>query len=176
MPGLQVQVDQSHSHVVRTHCVPTKLNAALAERVLRSGDTMTGPLTLAGDPVAPFDAATKEYVDSQVSGEPGPPGIPGPAGPQGAQGPTGSAGAPGPAGPAGATGPQGAPGAQGIPGTSRNTARLQAQWVTGAVVTNDTVWLVYDVPYAGTVDGLTYFTGNGSFALQSRSLAQMSQD
>ena len=98
-------------------------------------------------------------------GTQGPPGIPGPPGPQGAQGPTGNTGAPGPTGPTGATGPQGATGAQGIPGTSRNTARLQAQWVTGAIVANDTVWLAYDVPYAGTINGLTYFTGNGSFTV-----------
>jgi len=51
----------------------------------------------------------------------------------------------------------------GTPATSRNTARLQAQWVTTAIVANDTVWLAYDAPYAGTVNSLTYFTGNGSF-------------
>lgn len=49
------------------------------------------------------------------------------------------------------------------PPTARNAARLQAQWVTGAVVANDTVWLAYDAPYAGTVNSLTYLTGNGSF-------------
>lgn len=49
--------------------------------------------------------------------------------------------------------------------SARNTARLQAQWVTGAIVANDTVWLAYDAPYAGTVSSLTYFTGNGSFSV-----------
>jgi hypothetical protein len=49
--------------------------------------------------------------------------------------------------------------------TARNTARLQAQWVTGAIVANDTVWLAYDAPYAGTITALTYFTGNGSFSV-----------
>jgi hypothetical protein len=48
---------------------------------------------------------------------------------------------------------------------ARNTARLQAQWVTGAIVANDTVWLAYDAPYAGTINSLTYFTGNGSFTV-----------
>ena len=43
-----------------------KLNAAFAERVLRSGDTMTGYLTLVGDPIDPFHAATKQYIDSVV--------------------------------------------------------------------------------------------------------------
>ena len=83
----------------------------------------------------------------------------------GAEGPPDPAewvGPPGPQGPTGATGPQGVPG---TPATSRNTARLQAQWVTGAIVVNDTVWLAYDAPYNGTVNSLTYFTGNGSFSV-----------
>ena len=37
--------------------------------------------------------------------------------------------------------------------------------MTGAIVANDTVWLAYDAPYAGTVNSLTYFTGNGSFSV-----------
>jgi hypothetical protein len=37
--------------------------------------------------------------------------------------------------------------------------------VTGAVVANDTIWLVYDSPYPGTLTALTYFTGNGSFGV-----------
>ena len=40
-----------------------KLNTAFSERVSRGGDTMQGFLTLAADPVQPFDAATKQYVD-----------------------------------------------------------------------------------------------------------------
>ena len=40
-----------------------KLNTALSERVSRAGDKMDGYLALVGDPVAPFDAATKQYVD-----------------------------------------------------------------------------------------------------------------
>jgi len=36
--------------------------------VLKAGDTMTGPLTLAGDPVTPSQAATKNYVDGSVAG------------------------------------------------------------------------------------------------------------
>jgi hypothetical protein len=99
-------------------------------------------------------------------GLPGPKGDTGeigPTGPPGPAGPAGPAGIQGPAGPTGATGPAGATGPQGPAGTSRNTARLQAQWVTGAVVSNDTVWLAYDAPYAGAVNSLTYFTGSGSF-------------
>ena len=44
-----------------------KLNTAFSERVMRSGDTMIGMLTLARDPVAAFDAATKQYVDTRIS-------------------------------------------------------------------------------------------------------------
>ena len=51
------------------------------------------------------------------------------------------------------------------PPTARNAARLQAQWVTGATVANDTVYFAYDAPYAGAVNALTYFTGSGSFTV-----------
>jgi hypothetical protein len=85
----------------------------------------------------------------------------------GSTGPAGPAGpastVPGPAGPTGPTGPVGPTGATGPAGSSRSAARLQAQWVSGAVVINDTVYLAYDAPYAGTVNSLTYFTGVGSF-------------
>jgi hypothetical protein len=47
--------------------------------------------------------------------------------------------------------------------TPRNAARLQLAWDTGALVANDTVYFVYDAPYAGTINSLTYFTGAGSF-------------
>ncbi len=48
---------------------------------------------------------------------------------------------------------------------ARNAARLQAQWQNAAVVSDDTVWLAFDAPYAGTINSLTYFTGNGSFTV-----------
>lgn len=44
-----------------------KLNAALAERLWRNGDTMTGSLFLWRDPQAPSEAATKQYVDGQIN-------------------------------------------------------------------------------------------------------------
>jgi hypothetical protein len=47
--------------------------------------------------------------------------------------------------------------------TARNAARMQLAWDTGAVVANDTLYFVYDAPYGGTVNSMTYFTGNGSF-------------
>lgn len=37
--------------------------------VRRSGDTMTGLLTLSGDPVDDLDAASKAYVDGQAGGD-----------------------------------------------------------------------------------------------------------
>lgn len=105
-----------------------KLNAAFAERILRSGDTMGGPLFLFRDPSQPLEAVTKRYVDSRatVAGPPGPQGpagpgstVPGPAGPTGPQGATGAQGTTGPQGPqgtTGATGPQGPTGATGPAG------------------------------------------------------------
>jgi hypothetical protein len=58
---------------------------------------------------------------------------------------------------------------QWVPATStvampapRNAARLQAQWQNAATVSDDTVWW-WDMPYAGTVSTLKFFTGNGSF-------------
>lgn len=44
-------------------------NAAttLADVVQKSGDTMTGPLVLSGDPVVALGAATKQYVDNAVA-------------------------------------------------------------------------------------------------------------
>ena len=52
-----------------------------------------------------------------------------------------------------------------ITGSVTPAARLQAQWASGAVVSNDTIYLAYDVPYAGTISALTYFTTTGSFTV-----------
>lgn len=53
-----VQVDEA-GKVVATASVPD-------EYVLRSGDTMTGPLVLPSDPTQNLQAATKQYVDSNL--------------------------------------------------------------------------------------------------------------
>ncbi len=45
---------------------------------------------------------------------------------------------------------------------ARDKARLQAQWQNAATVSDDTVWW-WDMPYAGTISTLKYFTGAGSF-------------
>jgi hypothetical protein len=56
-------------------------------------------------------------------------------------------------------------GPTGAAGSARSAARMQAQWVSGAVVQNDTIFFAYDPPYNGTINSLTYFTGVGSFTV-----------
>jgi hypothetical protein len=56
-------------------------------------------------------------------------------------------------------------GPTGAPGSARSAARMQAQWVSGAIVQNDTIFFAYDPPYNGTINSLTYFTGVGSFTV-----------
>ena len=51
-------------YAVKNQLNAAGLNTDLGLRVLRSGDTMTGPLTLSGDPGVPLGAATKQYVDA----------------------------------------------------------------------------------------------------------------
>jgi hypothetical protein len=146
-----------------------------------------GPASTVPGPAGPPGA------DSTIPGPPGPPGadstVPGPQGPAGVPGPPGPAGADGASITIRDTAPTPTAGAlwfdsagtqlyvgyndgsstQWVIATNnggaavRNKARLQAQWQNAAVVSDDTVWLAYDAPYAGTVDTLTYFTGNGSF-------------
>jgi hypothetical protein len=50
-----------------------ELAAALNTKVAKAGDTMTGALTLPGDPVAPLQATPKQYVDNKVGSVPAPP-------------------------------------------------------------------------------------------------------
>jgi hypothetical protein len=45
----------------------TSLISALGNYVAKTGDTMTGPLILSGDPTTALGAATKQYVDSAVT-------------------------------------------------------------------------------------------------------------
>ena len=45
----------------------TYVDSNLATKVNKGGDTMTGPLTLSGNPVDPLHAATKQYVDTSVA-------------------------------------------------------------------------------------------------------------
>lgn len=47
--------------------VSVTVPAAFGARVQKSGDTMTGPLTLAADPSTAMQAATKQYTDAQVA-------------------------------------------------------------------------------------------------------------
>ena len=112
-----------------------KLNTAFSERVARVATRCRVPLYLFADPVTPFEAATKQYVD--VSGKPGPAGSPGPPGPTGptgsvgVQGPTGATGAQGPQGVQGSTGPTGPTGNTGPQGPTGNTGPQGAQGPIG---------------------------------------------
>ena len=45
----------------------TLTQAELDAKIAKAGDAMTGPLILSGDPSAPNGAATKNYVDTQVT-------------------------------------------------------------------------------------------------------------
>ncbi len=46
-----------------------------------------------------------------------------------------------------------------------NDAVATAQWVSGAVVANGTIYFAYKCPFAGTIASLDYFAGNGSFTV-----------
>ena len=46
----------------------TTITTSIGEKVAKSGDTMTGALTLSGAPSADLHAATKRYVDDSVAG------------------------------------------------------------------------------------------------------------
>lgn len=46
------------------------ISGDLSGKVNKAGDTMTGPLVLSGDPTQPMEAATKQYVDTAISGIP----------------------------------------------------------------------------------------------------------
>ena len=61
-------------------------------KIDKTGDTMTGFLTLATNPISNLHAATKSYVDSSISTISLTPGPQGPQGAQGAQGPAGANG------------------------------------------------------------------------------------
>jgi hypothetical protein len=119
-----------------------------------------GPQGARGPMGAPGPTGPTGPPGQTVVGATGPSG--GPTGPQGATGPQGT---PGQTGPTGAPGPQGDPGQMGPTGASRDSARMQMQWVSGVIVTNDTFYLGYDVPYDGTINSLSYFTGTGSFTV-----------
>lgn len=59
--ALQIYVDTRASQII------TSTETLLLDKVSRLGDTMTGPLMLADDPAAPYEAATKRYVDGLIA-------------------------------------------------------------------------------------------------------------
>jgi hypothetical protein len=86
----------------------------------------------------------------------------GPTGPTGAPGPTG--GATGSTGPTGATGSTGATGGTGAPGAG-NDVVMELKWAFGAIVQDGTGYFVWNPPYDGVLNTLTYFTGADSFSV-----------
>ena len=44
----------------------SNVQAQINTKLSLAGGTMTGPITLASDPIAPLDAATKQYIDMQI--------------------------------------------------------------------------------------------------------------
>lgn len=94
------------------------------------------PVELPGDPISEDQAATKRYVDTEISGialTPGPTGPTGPMGPQGVTGPTGPTGAQGVQGPTGPTGAQGIQGLTGPTGAQGPTGPTGAQGIQGVI-------------------------------------------
>jgi hypothetical protein len=55
--------------------------------------------------------------------------------------------------------------AVGATGNSRQAARLQAQWASGAIVANSTIYFAYDAPYDGTINSMTHLCTTGSFTV-----------
>ena len=49
------------------HGLTSNVDVELMRKLERSGDTMTGPFTLANDPVDALHAATKQYVDNKLA-------------------------------------------------------------------------------------------------------------
>jgi phage gp45-like len=124
--GGDVSVTASGTH---TTTVPTiAVNATDKVTVTTPVHHVEGKSTVAYDPSAPNEVATKAYVDASHGA-----GLPGPPGPAG---PTGPAGPPGPAGPKGDTGATGAastvPGPQGPQGPAGTTGATGPQGPAGA--------------------------------------------
>jgi len=108
------------------------------------------------------------------TGATGPTGIRGPGGTagRGATGPTGPTGTccdgeTGPTGPTGITGPTGGTGPTGPTGpagaTLENDIVMERQWNLGAIVQDGTFFFVWNPPYDGVINSMTYFTAQDSF-------------
>ena len=52
--------------LTNTAWVRARIGEASALAVAKAGDTMGGPLTLSGDPIAPLQATTKQYTDTKA--------------------------------------------------------------------------------------------------------------
>ncbi len=141
-----------------------------------TGGTMTGPITLVGDPTATNHAVNKHYVDTAIAAVPA--GLVGPAGPRGltglqglagAQGLTGSQGPiglTGSQGPIGLTGPQGLIGPQGPAGSGSTASAVVSDYVnttnSGAFPNQEPNYRVYNAQrrYSGDTVGMESNTLN----------------
>jgi hypothetical protein len=68
--GLATKIGDALSNDIiygRLNATWTPLGGATGAFVMKSGDVMTGPLTLARDPALPLEAATKQYVDQEIA-------------------------------------------------------------------------------------------------------------
>ena len=63
--ALRTYVDQQDAAIMLAN--QQAIGALDAAKVDRIGDTMAGPLMLAGNPSEPFEAATKQYVDTSIA-------------------------------------------------------------------------------------------------------------
>lgn len=63
----KAQIDTNKTDVATIKQQITNINTKLNQKVSKSGDTMTGSLTLSGEPTTARMAATKKYVDDKVA-------------------------------------------------------------------------------------------------------------
>jgi len=65
-PALLDTLDELAAAINDDENFASTITTSIGEKVAKSGDTMTGFLTLSADPTANLHAATKQYVDSEV--------------------------------------------------------------------------------------------------------------
>ena len=66
-PGLLDTLNELAAAIGDDENFASTITTSIGEKVAKSGDTMTGALVLSGDPTLDLHAATKSYVDTEVS-------------------------------------------------------------------------------------------------------------